>query len=340
MTDLDSDPIALSVAQQSVVSHGLSMADPTGVVVADLVQLLPWAAEHRLVGLLHEATISLGTTVPDEINDVHLALLRHVLGVEVDTCRAVNALGGVGIDAVVFKGVAAAHLDYPDPGLRNFYDVDLLVPRSQLAEAAACLESAGWSRSASKLGPQWEARFARAVQLISPAGIELDLHAALGPGYFGVRLEHDAMMCATERFELGGVDLCAFSAEGRLLTSAYALVLSRGGNLRLLRDVAQQVLVSKASHERAAVLAGEGDVVIAAALRMVDKIIELPSDVRAWAGSVASSRAQRRGLALARRAQRDGWRSDALGELLALGVADRARYVAGVARSRVRWRPT
>ena len=111
-------------------------------------------------------------------------------------------------------------------------------------------------------------------------------------------------------------------------------MLSRGGNLRLLRDVAQQIHVSQASSERAAVLAGEGDVIIAAALQIVDRVIGISPEARRWARSIPLSRAQRRGLALARRAHDHGWRFDAIGEMLGLGTADRTRYALGVARAR------
>ena len=174
------------------------------------------------------------------------------------------------------------------------------------------------------------------MQFVSPAGIELDLHATLGSGYFGTRLDHDQLFEQTVTFELGGVSMRAFDADARLLASAYALVLSRGGHLRLLRDVAQQLVVSGSSYRNAALLAGEGDVVIAEALDRVDQAIELPADTRRWMAARPRSRAQKRGLALARRGHDDGWRSDALGDLLGLGLADRARYALGVVRSRLR----
>ena len=333
MTEFEYAPIVLDAAQRFVVAHGLPTDTPV-VSAPDLVELLAWAAEHRLVGLVYEAARSPGPDVPNAITDAHIAMLRHGIGVEVAACRAVRVLRMAGVDAVVFKGVAAAHLDYPDPALRNFYDVDLLVSRVQLPVAGRCLERAGWSRVESKLGRGWEERFARAVQFVSPDGIELDLHAALAPGYFGVRLDHQRLLSSTEAFELGGVAMNGFSVDARLLVSSYALVLSRGGHVRLLRDVAQQLFVSQASPQRAAELAGDGDVILAAALQIVNRVIGLPPGVRSWMSSIPVDAAQRRGFALARRAHDDGWRFDAIGEMLALGAADRTRYVLGVASSR------
>ncbi len=336
MNDFNLSPADFSEAQRFVISCGLPNATPIEVLPADLVAILPWAAEHRLVGLLHEAATQLDATVPTEIADAHLAMLRHAVGVEVEACRAVSALREVGVDPVVFKGVAAARLDYDDPALRSFYDVDLLVSRAELTRAVRQLERAGRTRIESKLGRKWEEGFGRAVQFVSKSGIELDLHASLAAGYFGVRLDHGALLESTSTFDLGGIEMRSFEVDARLLASSYALVLSRGGNLRLLRDVAQQVCLSHASPERAAALAGDGAVVISLALQMVNRWIELPPAVNEWATAVPISRSQQRGLDLAQQAHQNGWRSDALGEMLGLGNLDRVRYAVGIAGSRVK----
>lgn len=334
--ELLAEPTAV---QRWIVGNGLPDVTPGQMVsMDDLSASVGWAASNRLTGLLSAAAAQLHPEVPDDIAEAHLTALRQGLAVEAESCRAVTTLRAVGIKPVAFKGVASAHQDHADPGNRTFYDVDLLVARESFGAAAEHLAASGWTRIESRLGPKWEARYGRAAQLVAPGGVEVDLHAAIAAGYFGVRLDHDRLRGATETFQLGGVEMTCFDADARLLTSCYALVLSRGGSVRLVRDIAQQVLVSGASWEHSGQLAGEGDVVVAAALDVVARWVDLPDDACAWARTVSSSATprQRRGLRLAASGHERGWRGDMAGALLALGTLDRIRYASSVAAHRSR----
>ncbi|MBN1992564.1 MAG: nucleotidyltransferase family protein [Anaerolineae bacterium] len=55
------------------------------------------------------------------------------------------AFQAAGIDALVLKGMALAHLVYPEPGLRVMRDVDVLVSRSQARQAQALLAEMGFN---------------------------------------------------------------------------------------------------------------------------------------------------------------------------------------------------
>ena len=52
-----------------------------------------------------------------------------------------------GLDHRALKGAAVAHLDYPDPALRSFIDVDLLVRAEEWDDAIQVLREAGGSVS-------------------------------------------------------------------------------------------------------------------------------------------------------------------------------------------------
>jgi Uncharacterised nucleotidyltransferase len=56
---------------------------------------------------------------------------------------ALSPLTHVGLQPVVFKGAALADR-YPEPGLRPMEDIDLLLPREQIAEAIQALVKEGW----------------------------------------------------------------------------------------------------------------------------------------------------------------------------------------------------
>jgi len=63
--------------------------------------------------------------------------------------EAVGALAAAGVPVIVLKGAALAAL-YPDPALRLYTDLDLLVPRAQLDEAEAALHGLGYRCSQPK----------------------------------------------------------------------------------------------------------------------------------------------------------------------------------------------
>jgi len=67
----------------------------------------------------------------------HLLRLRALRG-------ALAALDAAAIPVVVLKGMALAHLVYPDPTLRPMQDVDLWTPPDQLEQAAETLRHAGF----------------------------------------------------------------------------------------------------------------------------------------------------------------------------------------------------
>jgi hypothetical protein len=60
-----------------------------------------------------------------------------------DLARALWALNGAGVPALVVKGAAAGAF-YPDPALRAYGDLDVLVPRAQVNQAEVALNRLGY----------------------------------------------------------------------------------------------------------------------------------------------------------------------------------------------------
>jgi hypothetical protein len=77
-------------------------------------------------------------------------------------------------------------LDSPDPPLRTVGDVDLLVRRRQFGAALDVLAAAGHRRVELAPARWWERRYGRAATLKGAAGMEIDVHASIAVGYFGV----------------------------------------------------------------------------------------------------------------------------------------------------------
>jgi hypothetical protein len=350
----------LTAAQRAVVLSGVPVASSAGpaqppadqpVPIAhdELNDLIGWATRERLGGLLWRAwdsgELSVradGSSAPIDVaaalDEALLAGMRSSLAAEATGLAAVVALRSAGIDAVLFKGLANAHLDYGDPIERTFFDADILVPRPDLSAAIAALSDAGFGRGAPRMRPAWERRFARAVELRHVCGAELDLHLALATGYFGVILDHDQLRRDRVQLEFGGVDCLAFGPTSRMLISCYAIVLSRGPGIRLYGDLARQLLVSGADWRYAADLAGPGECVIAEALRRLGTVLDIEHESIEWAQAVVPSRTAGRALDYAVVGERDGWSADARSALLAMGMFDRARFLTGIAESRLRRR--
>jgi len=336
--------VDLDAAKRAVLMWGLPVGEagdrspPIEVAAHQLEELIDWCHAERFEGLLRGASES-GHLVVDEvgsslITDAELGALRRTLTCEGVAAELVALLTEHGIRSWLLKGLATAHLDYPDPSWRGSMDVDLLVPRSDLLRASAVLTGAGFVRVGQQLPDWWEERFGRALVHHSPEGVEIDLHAALAPGYFGLRLPMPVLLDRHAPFDLGGVEVAGLDGPGRLLHSCYALVLSRGTSLRLVRDLAQQLVVSQIDWEQGVELArsGDGEAVMARALDDMAGLVPLmaqhPSQSLATTQTV-SGRA-RRALRHAARGETVGWSADARSALLALGAADRVRFSYGV----------
>ena len=86
-----------------------------------------------------------------------------------------EALDGAGIPWLTFKGPVLAELAYDPPHLREYVDIDVLVPATHLQEAVRRLEAVGYRRG----GPDWSVlkrERAGEVTLLSGGGVLLDLH--------------------------------------------------------------------------------------------------------------------------------------------------------------------
>jgi hypothetical protein len=325
-------------------SVGRVELETVDVGTAELGELTAWAETERLDGLLWSALTTGRIRTPNAdgrhgeavARAAHLAGLRSSLAAEATGVAAVEVLTQAGIEPVVFKGVANAHLDYDRPEHRTFFDADLLVSRAEFADAVEVLVAAGFTRATPPLRERWERRFARAIELRSPDGVELDLHASLATGYFGEILDHDALRddarteARTSTVHLAGVDHRCFGPAGRLLISSYAIVLSRGPGIRLVRDLAQQLLVTGADWQHAARLAGDGESVLATALLETAERLGIRHDAIEWARAVTPSPAAARALAYAGDAHQQGWSADARSTMLALGPIERIRFLGGV----------
>lgn len=240
-----------------------------------------------------------------------------------------------GVEHLVLKGSAVAHLDELDPSLRSFGDLDLLVAGADLDRAVEVLTARGATRPWAERRPGYDRRFAKSVTMTCPDGVELDLHRSLADGVHGFRIPLGRLFADPDFFDLGGDRVPALPPVHRLLHAAYHAVLgSPSPRLMSLRDLAGYLDRPSLGPELVVpeVKRWRGEAVLAPAVGLVvDTLGPVPLPWQAWADSVAVDNAE---AAVVDRQRREGsalgrGKLDALRELRTR--RDRAAYALALA---------
>lgn len=204
---------------------------------------------HRLVGLLHAAVAAGDMAVTDrqreELDELHLSWCVTSVELERELLVVIDHLERCGVESLVLKGAAHAHLLYPDPSWRSFGDNDVLVRGAQVEPAIDALEALGYRRTIPTLDPGFDARFGKGATLRRRDGVELDLHRTLLFGTYGLRVEPDLLFAGSVAFRLGGRELRALGSEMRVLHLCYHASLGDPDpRFASLRDAAQAATVT------------------------------------------------------------------------------------------------
>lgn len=137
-------------------------------VVGDL------ARQHGVSSLLYWQA---GRDIPAELRDglqrdFYVAAARAMVA-ERRLASVLKALEATSVPALVLKGAAIAAW-YPDPALRPYGDLDVLVPRTQLDEAVEALEGLGYHCTYSRA---WSLEYGYDVPMASDDGLSVvELH--------------------------------------------------------------------------------------------------------------------------------------------------------------------
>jgi hypothetical protein len=240
----------LSVVERrnAVASSGLGAApvDPRSVLDPDRwPALVDRIRADRLEGLLSLYATDSGVATErqlDQSRELHTAAALLAVHLEQRLLEVAALFDEHAIDFRVLKGPAHAHLLYPEPALRSFGDIDLLVRGDRIGEAVRLLTELGGRRRFPELRPGYDRRFTKGVAVVLPGGDEIDLHRTLAPGPFGLALDPGELFEREQAFELGGRCLPAMDPADQLLHSCYHAALGRAEpNIVALRDVAQSV---------------------------------------------------------------------------------------------------
>ncbi|HVW41023.1 MAG TPA: nucleotidyltransferase family protein [Amycolatopsis sp.] len=211
---------------------------------ADWAAVLEDAGKHRLTGLLDAAITA--NALPATHEQVRQARAAHrtaqlrVLTLEHELAGIAGLLERAGIETRVLKGSALAHLDYAEPGLRSYNDIDILLRPDDIERAVAELGTAGFTRTLAEPRPGFDRRFDKGMTLRPAANYELDLHRTFVLGPWGRLVDIDDLWDEGQELTVGGRRMRALSRPIRFLHTCYHAAL---GNwpLRLgsLRDIAE-----------------------------------------------------------------------------------------------------
>jgi hypothetical protein len=307
-------------------------------VVPNLADWPTWSFMARLeraVPLLYQ----LVDRSPTDLVDGQREELRQLFGVVMCRCvelehhalRVSQLLGRAGVRNVLLKGLATSHLDYADPNLREFGDVDILVSPDDLARAIATVEADGWVQGYS-LHPG-HLPFTHAVTFVR-GGIELDLHQRVAHRALGRLLPTDELIERARPFEIAGTEVLALDELDRFVHSAVHSVAS-GQAAQRVSSLADVLLVATNRSELAPSIIDRADA--HGVRRLVERGVREAFDLAQltipsqW--GVAMERQIRRRVLLVDHAYGVGYRRPVSEELAHMqqldGWSDRVRYVRG-----------
>ncbi len=208
-------------------------------------RLIPEAASfHGVQGFVQQAIGDHDVLDPlarDALRDDTYRVLMTRAQVLADLAALAIVLDRAGIDFLVVKGPVLGELLYPEPQLRAYSDLDLVVRPEQLPAAVAVLEDHGHEL----LDQNWELlRRVRPgeVHLAAPCGTVIDLHWHL---LNSPQLRAECPIVIDELFdrartvELGGVEVRTLDVIDTLVFVAFHACASGGDRLIWVEDVAR-----------------------------------------------------------------------------------------------------
>jgi hypothetical protein len=239
-----------------------------------------WALEDGLVLTEPQAT---------ELVEAHAQGLVGCLHLDQFLLEVTDLLGRVDIVPWVLKGPSLARRIYPDPAVRLYGDVDLLISSADWDRALAALRRAGFHQVYGEPRPGWARQFAKGTVLHTDPGWELDLHRTFVRGPFGLAVVLDDVLADPVTLDVGGRPLQALPLHTSFLHACFNAALGDvPPRLVAVRDVAQHLASGDVDTERVLVLARRwrAEAVVARAVGLIGDLLAAEGlPLQAWARS-------------------------------------------------------
>ena len=290
--------------------HGAGMRLPDELLPAPVwLDLVGRVQFHRVEGLfaaaVHGGALAADVDQRAEAAAVHADAMKVCVRLESDLVATGRVLEEAGVPFRVLKGPATAHLDYGDPALRTFGDIDLLVTSRSYDDAAVALAAHGYARKYREVRRGFDRRFGKGACFVAPNRRETDLHRTFVMGPFGLTIDLDRLWDESAPFEVGGRPFDALGADHRFLHVCYhAAIGNTTPHLSPLRDLAgmlQRPTPHPIDVDRVRRLAAEwrAQAVVARAIRLAwDRFALPPTELSSWAADYRATAAERRALAV------------------------------------------
>lgn len=164
---------------------------------------------------------------------IHARLLEHALPSVVAALKR-----QLGVPPVLVKGPAVAIRYYPDPSLRPFVDLDLLVPRARLEMAAAALQAEGYEREV-EYRRDFTAQYGHDIHLVRPGPprIDVELHWRMGDDQATSGLGYAYLADSAEELVIENESVLAPSVPADLLVLSAHLLSDRNRRLCWIHDI-------------------------------------------------------------------------------------------------------
>lgn len=300
------------------------------------LDLLGLVRDHRLTGLLSSALKdgALPATAEQRLQaqQLQLSAMTWAMRLELELVELISVLAQANADFRVLKGPSAAHLDYRDPNLRPFADLDILVRSDQIDTVVVALDRAGFQRRDLPPTPGFDRRFSKGATFLGPTGYELDLHRTFVKGAWGLLVDLDDLWDGGEEFVLAGRTVRGLSRSPRFMHACYNAALGNWPpRLASLRDVAQMILTGDLDYGAVRALSHHwhADAVVAAAVCDAWNLLGVRRDIELseWARGVVPSGRDAARLAL-HRSENKNASALAISALSAIpGVRDKVAFL-------------
>jgi hypothetical protein len=235
-----------------IAAHGLPAAP--ALVNAPLERgswhaLLQESSHQRVTGHLVRALADGSVPATDEqwreACDEHRTALALDLVLDRLLVSTSLVLREAGIAHRALKGAALAYTVYPEPELRSYGDIDVLVEGARYDDAIEVLHADGGRARFPEPRPGFTRRFGKGVCVVTHDQLEIDVHRTFVAGPFGLALDIEDLFAPPTHVHIGGTEIPALAPVPRFLHACFHAVLGdRLPRLVPLRDVAQIMLTT------------------------------------------------------------------------------------------------
>lgn len=206
--------------------------------------VLRLANHHRLLSALH-AAVCTRDDVPASIRSAIGARFqnheRRVLRFTAELARIWRQFEQRGIPVLAHKGAALGQFLYGDPAMRQFGDLDFLVPAADVPRARSALQELGYTQKI-QLTPRQEKEYLRSgyehVFGLNSERNLVEVQWQIVPRFYSIHFDIEALFARSVEVDLDGLRLRTLGKEDLMLVLCVHAAKHEWSQLGMLRDIA------------------------------------------------------------------------------------------------------